>query len=287
MIEHVGFLASWFVWRDAMIVAVIAAAALSFLGVWVVLRRVVYVPLALSQVSSLGVMVAFLLTDLTVTEAAGHQHGIEFDPVWVSMLFAGLAGFRFARARDAGGTATVVAYLVASAGALLLGGLIRRDMHDVSSVLFGNAVLVETSQVFWVAGAATAVGLVHLLFYRCFLFAGFDRESADAFGLPTARFEILLYLSVALMISVATRALGALPSFAFTVFPALAGLAVARSMRGAFAVAVGVGVVSAALGYYLSFVFELPTGGSMAAVSALLYLGAAVLGRRSLGGRPS
>ena len=48
------FWAEFDFWRDPMAVAVVSGAALSYIGVWVSLKKVVYVPLALSQVSRKG-----------------------------------------------------------------------------------------------------------------------------------------------------------------------------------------------------------------------------------------
>ncbi len=268
MMETVSFWESSFVWRDAMIVALISAAALSYLGVWVVLKRVTYVPLALTQVSSVGVVAAFLLGDWL-----GHTGTRNvFDPTWMSLLFAGLASVYFAGPRRDNGQATVVAYLLSAATVLILGGFIRQDLHDVSSLLFGNAVMVETVQIVYVTTAALCVGLVHFLFYRRFLFSSYDTDSAGASAIPVLRYEILLYLSFALMIAIATRAIGALPVFGFTIFPALTGLRMGRSMLGAFTIAVIIGLFSAGMGYYLSFIWELPTGACMVALTGAIYL---------------
>lgn len=270
MTEAVSFWESSFVWRDAMIVALISAAALSYLGVWIVLKRVVYVPLALSQVSSVGVVSAFLIGDWIGHAEWGHAGGNFLDPAWMSLLFAGLASIYFARSKSNSGQATVIAYLLSASAVLILGGFIRHDLHDVSSLLFGNAVMVATIQIAYVGTAAIVVGLIHFFFYRRFMFVSYDADSAGASNISVIGHETLLYLSFALMISVATRAIGALPAFGFTVFPALAGLRLGRSMPDVFGIAVWVGLVAAGVGYYLSFIFELPTGACMVGLAGVI-----------------
>jgi zinc transport system permease protein len=272
--EAFGFWESWFVWRDAMIVALLSASALAYLGVWVVLKRVVYVPLALSQVSSVGVVFAYLLGAwLGVQPQAARGLGLLLDPAWMSLVFALATAFWFARPHEDSSLAVVTAYLLSGAAVLILGGFVRQDLHDVQSVLFGNAVLVDTVQILYVGGAALAVLVVHLLLHRRFLFVSFDPDAAGAAGLRPFRTEVLLYASFALMISVATRAIGALPAFGLMVLPAMAGLRLARSMRAACALAVASGALAAGLGYYASFRFGLPTGASMVALAGLFYLG--------------
>jgi len=268
-----GFWESWFVWRDAMIVALLSAAALAYLGVWVVLKRVVYVPLALAQVSSAGVVLAYILGSwLGVHSHDMYGCGILLDPSWLSLMVAMATAFWFAHPREDSSLAIVSAYLISGATVLIAGGFVTQEMHDVQTVLFGNAVLVESAQILYVGGAALATAILHLLLHRRFLFASFDPDAAGAAGLRPFRLEVLLYASFALMISVATRAIGALPAFGLMVLPAMTALRLARGMRAAFALAVGLGMLAAALGYYLSFRLGLPTGAAMIGLSGAGYL---------------
>jgi zinc transport system permease protein len=280
MLENAGFLQSWFVWRDAMVVALISAAALSYLGVWVALKKAVYVPLALSQVSSVGVMLAYLLSGwFGISLESRHGLGSLLDPAWVSLVFALVAALWFARVREDATEQVVVAYLLSAAMVLILGGLVRQDLHDVQTVLFGSAVLVETVQIAYVTAAALVTVLVQLVMHRRFLFVSFDPDAAGAAALRPFWVEVLLYASFALMISVATRAIGALPAFGLMVLPGLTGLRVGRSMRAAFSLAVLAGVVAAGFGYYASFVLGLPTGASMVTLAGAFYLGSLAVRR--------
>jgi len=79
----------------------------------------------------------------------------------------------------------------------------------------------------------------------------------------------MLNLMIAVVISVATRAVGALPVFAFTVIPAAAALLVTEQIRRTIALSVAIGIVAAAVGYYVSWVKTLPTGASMVIVASL------------------
>ena len=54
-----GFLDGWELFADATLTGTIAGAILGFLGVYVVLRRMVFLTAALSQVAGLGVVLAF------------------------------------------------------------------------------------------------------------------------------------------------------------------------------------------------------------------------------------
>jgi zinc transport system permease protein len=272
--ESVDFWINWFVWRDAMLVSLLSAASLSYLGVWVVVKRVVYVPLALSQVSSVGVVFAYLLGSWVGGHTRDiHGCGILLDPSWISLLFALGTAFWFARPHEDSSLSVVTAYLLSGAMVMILGGFVRQDLHDVQTVLFGNAVLVDTVQILYVGGGALVVLVVHALLHRRFLFVSFDPDAAGAAGLKPFQIEVILYASFALMISVATRAIGAMPAFGLMVLPAMAGVRLARSMRAAHTIAMVSGTLAAGFGYYLSFRFGIPTGASMVALAGAFYLG--------------
>jgi zinc transport system permease protein len=280
--EGYSFFESVFVWRDAMIVSVLCAAVLAYLGVWVVLKRVVYVPMALAQVSSVGVVLAYLLGSWVGVHPHDEELGLGLlmDPSLVSLAVALATAFWFARPHEDSSLSVVAAYLISGAAVLVLGGFVREEMHDLQTVLFGNAVLVDTIQIVYVGVPALLVLGLHGLLHRRFLFVSFDPDAAGAAGLRPFRVEVILYATFALMISVATRAIGALPAFGLMVLPAMAGLRLAASLRGAYAIAVSFGVFSASFGYYLSFRFGLPTGASMVGLAGFVYLGSSVLTRR-------
>ncbi|HEY6106885.1 MAG TPA: metal ABC transporter permease, partial [Anaeromyxobacteraceae bacterium] len=58
-----GFWEARDIWRDPLLASVIAGALLGFLGVYVVLRRTVFVSAALTQLSTLGLIVALLVQE--------------------------------------------------------------------------------------------------------------------------------------------------------------------------------------------------------------------------------
>lgn len=270
--EEFGFLESSFVWRDAMIVALLCSVALAYLGVWVVLKRMVFVPLALSQVSSFGLLFAAFIGGLMEASAEhGSGDDMSLHSLFLSIFIALGMGVWLSRPREEGSQAVVSTYLIAAAGVLLLGEFVKHELQDVQSILFGSAVLVETRQIAIVGGTACLTGLVHMLFYGRFLFVSFDRDAAGASGIPVFPMEALLVATFALMISVATQAIGALPAFGLMVLPGMFALRIASSMRAAFVIAVLLGVFSAGVGYYLSFRFGTPTGATMVGLSALAY----------------
>ena len=61
---RVSFFENAFLWREAVIASMVLAAACAVTGAYTVLRRVVFLPAALSQISGLGVVLSFLTLSL-------------------------------------------------------------------------------------------------------------------------------------------------------------------------------------------------------------------------------
>lgn len=272
----IGFWESWVLWRDIVAVAIIAAGLCSFVGVYILLRRVVFVSAAMSQMSGVGVAVAFFLC--SVMQVDPHQAPLWLHPLWYATAFAALGALLFSlnpgHRRLASETVVGLGYLV-SAGCVILilnSPRVGQEAHEVNDLLYGNAVVATPEQLKIMAAAAIAVGAVHWLFGKEFRFTVFDGEMARTLGLRTRAWSLLLFLTFAVTISVSTRAIGALPVFAFMVIPPAVGLLLADRMWSVFAVSVTVGIASAFLGYWASFRWSLPTGASMVVTSAVFLL---------------
>jgi len=263
-------------WREPLFAGVLAGALLSYFGVFVVLKRMVFVSAALSEVSGVGVAFAFYVTSIFGIDPHKHRAvPLLLEPTWFSLLFACLAGVLFSlrpgHRKLAAETIVGIAYIAASALvlAILNSPRIAQEAHAVGDILFGNAVTVPRSQIAALLAVGAAGLVVHVLFFKELLFASYDPETAVVQGVGVLRYELTLNLIIAVVISVATRAVGALPVFAFTVIPAAAALMVTEQIKRTIALSVAIGIVAAAVGYYVSWVKTLPTGASMVIVASL------------------
>jgi len=266
-------------WREPMIAGVLAGAILGYIGVFVVLKRMVFVSAALSEISGVGVAFAFYVGALLGIDP--HAHGaipVLLEPTWFSLIFACLAAAAFSlrpgHRKLAPETIVGLGYIIASALvlAILNSPRIAQEAHAVGDILFGNAVTVPRSQIWALFWASLAVVAVHALFFKELLFVSYDPETAVVQGVGVFRYELLLNLATAVVISVATRAVGALPVFAFTVIPAAAALMITEKMRLTIALSVTFAIVSAAVGYYLSWIEQLPTGATMVVTASFFLL---------------
>jgi ABC-type Mn2+/Zn2+ transport system permease subunit len=146
----------------------------------------------------------------------------------------------------------------------------------VENVLFGNTVFVPSAQLAALGVVALLVLALHILMGRHFLTATFDRDFAAAAGVRVGLHDQLFYISLAIALAFMIGAIGVMPVFGLMVMPAATGLLLASRARAVLCWAMAAGLVTAALGFYLSFVFSWPTG------PAILATGGALLGPAAL-----
>ena len=260
----ISFWEASFLWRDPLLAAALSALLCAFVGVYVVLKRSAFASAAVSQAAGLGVVVALLLP---------HLFDLQPSPLLVGIVAGTLSAGLFGVSRRGGlvgvEASIALAYVLAAAASLLLGTFLTHEYESVHGILFGDAVAAPPEELLALGATTVVVALLHLAFVRQFLFVSFDPETAAAMGMPVRRYNMALYFSAGLAIAVATRAVGALPVFALTVVPAAGGLLLFDRLGRVIAYALATAVAATLLGYYLSFIWSLPTGATIVATAAL------------------
>lgn len=263
-----GFLAAREIWQVPLAASLVAGALLGALGVYVVLRRTVFVSAALTQLSTLGMVAALLVEERLHIDT---EHAWKQMAVAVLFSVAGALVLGAWRSRRLPAEASVGAgWVVASALVVLGTSRLVHASHDLAGMVFGNAVSVTDGELATLVGVFGVAAALHLLFEKELVFSSFDPESARAYGVRVGLWDTVLFASVGVAIPPAARVLGALPVFALLSLPAVGALLAGVRLRSSFALAGAAGAAAAAGGYLISWFAETPTGATMVVAAALL-----------------
>ncbi len=269
-----SFLDAKEIWEVPLAASIVAGALLGALGVYVVLRRTVFVSAALTQVSTLGLVATLLVEERLHIET---EHPAEQLAVAIAFSIVAALLLGAFRPRRLPAEATVGAtWVVASALVVLGASRLVHAAHDLGGIVFGNAVAVPAGDLWFIAAVTVICAVVHVAFAKELAFTSFDGETAQALGMNVRFWDALLFLTIGLAIPATARALGALPVFAFLTLPAAGALALRSGFRRAFLLAAALGIVAAGGGYVLSWIAEIPTGATMVALAALFAAPAAL-----------
>ena len=259
---------------NALKVSIVMGLLLSYLGVHVVGRGIVFVDLALGQISMLGVAVAnFLGKDATIIS-------IIFTMVGAFLLsFIKIKDKRLKQEAIIG-----IVYAFASAATVLFISKSPHGESDISEVLFGSVFTVTSEQILTMAIVFGIIGVAHVLFRKQFfeLTEKFENHEVEDIGVFNL-WNFLFYLSIGLAIVLAVRVAGVIPVFSYLIIPPVSAILLTKKRTAAVAVALVVSVLGSFFGLYFSTHFDFPAGSSVVAILGAIF---AILGGfRSIRGR--
>lgn len=254
--------------RLALVGGLVVGGLCAFLGVQVVLRRIVFVGAALAQVSSAGVGLALC--------TGGNPSAISLAMTLAGALVFSLKSFERRVTRE---SLIGIGYAAGSACAVLLVAKSAHAEAHLLDVLSGNILTITPGQVWLMVFLSLAAVLVHFLFNKQFMFSAFDPETARACGFRSGLWDLLFFVILGTAISFAIRVVGTLLAFAFLVVPAVTALILSQRFAGIYSIAVGSAWLSTIAGLFLSYRFDLPTGPTIVAVSCALLIVAWLVSR--------
>lgn len=160
-------------------------------------------------------------------------------------------------------------------GMLALGVVIISKLDNYSgsltSILFGDALGVTPSDLWWQAALTIVIVAVTLALYRPLLALSFNTEKAELLGMKPKRAHAALLILIAAAVIGSYQSVGTLLVFGLLVGPPATASLIARTVPRMMLYAAGIGLFSVWLGLTLSY--HLGTAGSatMAIVPIVLF----------------
>jgi ABC-type Mn2+/Zn2+ transport system permease subunit len=238
--------------------SVIVGLLCSYIGVYIVARRVVFLGAVLTQVSVLGLTMTFL-----PLFALPHTVGsLTVTLVTVLVLSRLLTGKKVPRDAVLG----VVFSSSIAVRILLTQKAARVEAAEVENLLRGD-ILFVTPELFYMMLGAFAIAMpVYLLFFKEFSYVSFDPEMAATQGYRTGFWDTLFYLLAGGVIAFATHMVGDLMVFGSLVLPPVTAMLLVRQVKAIFLLAALIGAVTPVAGLLLAFRYDLPSSPAIVAV---------------------
>jgi ABC-type Mn2+/Zn2+ transport system permease subunit len=265
-----------FLLRNSIYTSMIIGFACPLVGVFLVLRRLVFMGVALPQISSTGVAIALSvpmwLGVMRPEHAAHSEHLMAFAGSMTFSLGAILVlAFLERRGRGMPEGRLGTAYVVAAALSILLLSKNRFAEAGWLDLLKGEIITVDNADLAMTGIALALVLAVLGIFHKEILLVSFDRTMAATLGKNVVFWDVLLYLLIGLTVSMAVLSVGPLIAFGFLLIPALTAQLFARNMRQFMILASVLGGVSAFIGFWMAYQWDLPIGPTDVVLLGLIY----------------
>lgn len=258
--EMIDFLSYGFIQR-ALITGFFIALLCSFLGFFLVLRRLSLIGDGLAHVTFGSVAVALFFKTSALY--------VSIPLVMISAL--GILRL-IERAKLHGDAAIGIVSSLGIALGILLASLAGGFNIDLFSYLFGNILAISQEEMVISIILSLIVLLVIVFFYHDLLSVTFDEESARAAGVKTRRINTLLFLLTAVTVVLTMKAVGILLTSALLILPAVTSLQVSKGFKTSLVISSLVGILSVILGIFISFWLNLPTGATIVLLNFLIFM---------------
>src|SRR5881275_2943521 len=230
----------------------------AYLGVHVVERGVIFVDLSLAQIAALGTTIAVLY--------GIDPHGSGSYAVSLAFTFIGAAVFstiRSHKARIPQEAIIGICYAVASAAAILAMSKSAEQTEHLKEMLVGNILTVTWFEVGKTAALYGAIGLFHYIYRKRFLMISMDPAEAERQGINTRLWDFLFYASFGFVVTSSVAIAGVLLVFCYLIVPSVGAMLFADKVGRRLAIGWTMGTLVSALGVYLSWSWDLPTGATI------------------------
>lgn len=245
--------------QKAMITAVMVGIICGVIGCFIILRGMSLMGDAISHAVLPGVAISYLL-------------GINFliGAIVTGLVTALGIGFVSQNSRIKNDTAIGILFTSAFALGIILISFLRSS-SDLYHILFGNVLAVRPSDM-WMT---VIIGLIVLggifLFYKELLISSFDPTMAQAYGLSTRWIHYGLMTLLTLVTVASLQTVGIILVVAMLITPAATAYLLTNRLSRMLFLAAGFGTLSAIVGLYFSFTYNLSSGASIVLVATTLF----------------
>ena len=245
--------------QNALIAGLLAAIACGIVGVYVVVKRLVFISGGIAHASFGGIGLGYLL-------------GI--NPVLGAMFFAiasalgmGLVTKRTKLSED---TAIGIMWATGMALGIIFIGLAPGYTPDLFSYLFGSILTVPAFDLILMLILDVIIIAIVLLLYKEFLLLSFDEEFSTVAGVPTQRLYLLLLCLIALTVVVLIRVVGIILVIALLTIPAALARQFTHSLKKMMLLSILAGAVFTFSGLWLSYLLDLASGATIILVAGIV-----------------
>lgn len=273
MLEMLGIYFSYPFVRYALIVGVLIALSSSLLGVSLVLKRFSFIGDGLSHVA-FGAMAVATVLDVANDTAV----------VLPITIFSAILLLRTGQNAKLKGDAVIA---MISVGALAFGYLFLNVFSksanltgDVCSTLFGSTAILTLSKadVWLCVIMSILVMLIFTVFYNRIFAVTFDETFAQATGMKTNLYNLLIAVVTASVIVLAMKLVGSLLISALIIFPALSAMRMFKSFRAVIIASAVISVLCSSTGILLSILASTPVGATIVCMDIAVFFAAGLAG---------
>lgn len=268
LIELIEALQYGFILR-ALLVGSLIGLSSAFLGVYLVILRQSMIGDGLAHVSFLTIAIALVLNQSTIL--------VSLPLVILASILIMILDEKYNISNDSA-IGLISSFSVALA--IIISSLATGYNVDLYSYLFGSILTITELDVYLSIILSVVVVVLIVMNYNKLLIMSFDNEYASVIGINVRRMKYLLAILTAITVVLGIRVVGTMLISSLILFPTLSALQISRSFKETIKYASIISIFSVAVGVFLSYIFDLPTGASIVVINSIIFAILLMRGRR-------
>lgn len=239
--------------RLALLGTIFVSFLAAFVSPIVVYRKMEFIGDGVAHATFAGLAIASILSSNAV-----------FFGVLSSVVFALFVWYFSKKNRFSESSTIGVLLPVFMAFGVLLLSKTRSYTVDLSSYLFGNVLLINKNDIFFVVGVILFTVIVYLLFWRDITYYISDEKAAQFYGIKVNLISLLIMFFVSLSVVAAVKISGIILMGSYIVLPGVFSKATSRSFRGIIVKSLLFSMISSLTGFTIAYYFDMPPGPTIA-----------------------
>jgi ABC-type Mn2+/Zn2+ transport system permease subunit len=270
-----SFLDSWSLFQHAYLAGWFIGLLLSMVGVLVVARDQIFIGVAVSQASTLGIALGLGMGSLMGVEHESWMHSESFLSL-MAVVGAVLAALLTARGATGGKESpeaiTGWVYLMSASCSILLVAHSPFGLEEIYRLL-ASSIIGATPADVWTFGSFTLLTLITLsMAYRRVLLFALDPAMATAVGMRISLWAGGTAVWLGLAVGLSMRISGVLYTFGNLVLPALIAKNLCSEVATVFLIAPCVAIGTGIMGFILANYYDYPPAQMTVALLSILLL---------------
>lgn len=250
--------------HDAILASFVVGLVLGIVGVYLHLRRNIFLAAVLPQVAGCGFVIA---NALGMSEILGGTFTLLF--------FILVIAFQNKSWEKLGITKECVigaGFVLAVAVNIIVASIIAKETHSAELMAKGSILTITCYDLYkLVIIGIPIVGALIFLRKRFFL-VYLDPECALTQGYNTDLYEGVFYILISIVIMITVKSAGAVASFSLLLFAPLTALAISKKSYYIFIISGIIGGLSSIIGVLLAILLDLPAGPMIILNSCIIWL---------------
>lgn len=246
--------------QNALLGCLLASLLCSFVGTYIVTRRLVFISGGITHASFGGI-------------GLGIYYGI--NPILSALVFAVASAFGVQWMTTNGkvreDSAIAMFWTLGMSIGIIFSFLTPGVVTDISSYIFGNVLTITSMDIGLLAVLTIITALLFIFFGRTIMLVAFDAEYARSLHVPVKAIEYVMMMMIAMTVVSTLRMVGIVLAISMLTIPQMTANAITRNFRMMIPLSAIFALIYSITGLIASYWLNVPSGACIIFVSILFY----------------